>query len=85
MLVDKKNWLKYLKKDDKLIPVDTGDIITIPKECKHQIKNTGDINLIFVVFTLGVGHWGDGRIPGPNPFPPQQFFKTILQKMLQKH
>ena len=42
-----------LKKDDLLVSVNTGDIITIPKECKHQIKNTGDTDLIFVEVQTG--------------------------------
>jgi mannose-6-phosphate isomerase len=30
-----------------------GDIITIPKEAKHQVKNIGETNLIFIEIQLG--------------------------------
>lgn len=30
-----------------------GDIITIPKEAKHQVKNIGETDLIFIEIQLG--------------------------------
>ena len=42
-----------LKQNDHIFPVDKGHIFYIEKEAKHQIKNTGTENLIFIEIQLG--------------------------------
>lgn len=42
-----------LKQDDSLRAVKYGDTLTIPKESRHQIKNTGTENLVFIEVQLG--------------------------------
>jgi len=42
-----------LKLDDDITPVNTGQIIHIPLKAKHQIKNTGDIDLVFIEVQIG--------------------------------
>lgn len=42
-----------LKLDDKVTPVVTGDILHIPVQAKHQIKNVGKEDLIFIEVQLG--------------------------------
>lgn len=42
-----------LKLDDNIIKVKIGDTINIPILSKHQIKNTGNEDLIFIEVQLG--------------------------------
>jgi len=42
-----------LKLDDKVTPVGPGSILHIPVEAKHQIKNTGEVDLYFIEVQLG--------------------------------
>tara|TARA_Y100000310_G_scaffold344109_1_gene455161 strand:- start:668 stop:1012 length:345 start_codon:yes stop_codon:yes gene_type:complete len=42
-----------LKLDDKITDVGVGQIINVPVEAKHQIKNIGDSDLIFIEVQLG--------------------------------
>ena len=42
-----------LKLDDNIIPVSKGYTYHIEKEAKHQIKNTGTEDLIFIEIQLG--------------------------------
>ena len=42
-----------LKLDDVLYPVNNGDTLNIPLKAKHQIKNTGDKDLIFIEVQMG--------------------------------
>ena len=42
-----------LKLEDKITPVKTGNIIFVPVEAKHQIRNTGNDNLVFIEVQLG--------------------------------
>ena len=42
-----------VKVNDEVHSFDVGDIITIPKEAKHQVTNTGDQDLVFVEIQLG--------------------------------
>jgi mannose-6-phosphate isomerase-like protein (cupin superfamily) len=42
-----------LKLDDTIIPVTSGYTYHIKKEAKHQIKNTGTEDLIFIEIQLG--------------------------------
>jgi mannose-6-phosphate isomerase len=42
-----------LKLDDIVTSVFKGDTLYIPKEAKHQIKNTGNTDLIFIEVQLG--------------------------------
>jgi len=42
-----------LKLDDEIIPVTTGQIIHVPLEAKHQIKNNGESDLVFIEVQMG--------------------------------
>jgi mannose-6-phosphate isomerase len=42
-----------LKLDDHVIKVTKGEILNIPLQAKHQIKNTGTEDLIFIEVQLG--------------------------------
>lgn len=42
-----------LKLNDEITKVVTGDVIQIPVEAKHQIKNSGKEKLIFIEVQLG--------------------------------
>jgi mannose-6-phosphate isomerase len=42
-----------LRLDNKIIPVITGQVINVPLKAKHQIKNTGDSDLIFIEVQMG--------------------------------
>tara|TARA_R110001583_G_scaffold149076_3_gene301010 strand:- start:10873 stop:11247 length:375 start_codon:yes stop_codon:yes gene_type:complete len=42
-----------LKLDDILSSVNVGDILHIPLKAKHQIKNIGEENLIFIEIQMG--------------------------------
>ena len=42
-----------LKLDDVITKVTTGQIIHVPLEAKHQIKNNGDVDLIFIEVQMG--------------------------------
>jgi mannose-6-phosphate isomerase-like protein (cupin superfamily) len=42
-----------LKLDDNITPANPGSIFYIPVEAKHQIKNTGEEDLIFIEVQLG--------------------------------
>lgn len=42
-----------VKIDDNISTHVIGDIITIPKEAKHQVKNIGETDLIFIEIQLG--------------------------------
>jgi mannose-6-phosphate isomerase len=42
-----------LKLDDNIIKIKKWDTINIPLQAKHQIKNTGDEDLIFIEVQLG--------------------------------
>ena len=42
-----------LKLDDKVTYVGVGQIIHVPVEVKHQIKNIGDSDLVFIEVQLG--------------------------------
>lgn len=42
-----------MKVNDELHPCQAGDIVTIPKEAKHQVTNTGDCDLVFIEVQLG--------------------------------
>ena len=42
-----------LKLDDEISSVKTGQTIYIPLKSKHQIKNTGDEDLIFIEVQMG--------------------------------
>lgn len=42
-----------IKIDDNLANYSYGDIINIPKEASHQIKNVGDEELVFIEVQLG--------------------------------
>ena len=42
-----------LKLNDKIIPVITGQIIHVPIEAKHQIKNNSNKDLIFIEVQMG--------------------------------
>jgi|TARA_R110000824_G_scaffold368101_2_gene557373 mannose-6-phosphate isomerase len=42
-----------LKLNDDVTSVSVGEIIHVPVEAKHQIKNNGDINLIFIEVQVG--------------------------------
>lgn len=39
--------------DDKTVPVESGDVIFVPRLMKHRIKNTGDIPLEFIEVQTG--------------------------------
>jgi mannose-6-phosphate isomerase-like protein (cupin superfamily) len=42
-----------VKIDDNISTHVIGDIITIPKQAKHQVKNIGETDLIFIEIQLG--------------------------------
>ncbi len=42
-----------VKIDDNISTHVIGDIITIPKEAKHQVKNIGETDLVFIEIQLG--------------------------------
>lgn len=42
-----------LKLDEKMSSVKTGDTITVPVGSKHQIRNSGNQDLIFIEVQLG--------------------------------
>lgn len=42
-----------LKLDDEITKVITGQIIHVPLEAKHQIKNNGENNLVFIEVQMG--------------------------------
>jgi len=42
-----------LKLDDEITKVTTGQIIHVPLESKHQIKNNGENNLVFIEVQMG--------------------------------
>jgi len=42
-----------LKLNDNMIPVEKGYVFYIEKEAKHQVKNTGTEDLIFIEIQLG--------------------------------
>ena len=42
-----------LKLDDEIFPISLGSTINIPLKAKHQIKNTGTEDLIFIEVQLG--------------------------------
>lgn len=42
-----------LKMNGEISTVKKGDVVNVPVECKHQIKNTGTEDLIFVEVQLG--------------------------------
>jgi mannose-6-phosphate isomerase len=50
-----------LKIDDVINVVNKSDIITVPIESKHQIKNTGNEDLIFIEVQLG-SYFGEDDI-----------------------
>lgn len=45
--------LAEIKIDDSVVIYSTGDIITIPKQAKHQVRNIGEDELVFVEVQLG--------------------------------
>ena len=45
--------LAEIKIDDSVVVYSTGDIITIPKQAKHQVRNIGEDELVFVEVQLG--------------------------------
>jgi len=45
--------LAEIKIDDSIVVYSTGDIITIPKQAKHQVRNIGEDELVFVEVQLG--------------------------------
>lgn len=45
--------IAQVKIDDNVLDYSVGDVITIPKEAKHQVKNTGNDELVFVEVQLG--------------------------------
>jgi len=50
-----------LKLNDNTVPVNPGSIFHIPVEAKHQIKNTGEEDLIFIEVQLG-SYFGEDDI-----------------------
>lgn len=50
-----------LKLDDNIIPAKSGSIFHIPVEAKHQIRNTGEEDLIFIEVQLGT-YFGEDDI-----------------------
>jgi mannose-6-phosphate isomerase-like protein (cupin superfamily) len=50
-----------LKLDDELIPVNTGQVIQIPLKAKHQIKNNGEEDLVFIEVQQG-SYFGEDDI-----------------------
>ena len=50
-----------LKLDDELIPVNTGQVIQIPLKAKHQIKNNGEEDLVFIEVKQG-SYFGEDDI-----------------------
>lgn len=42
-----------LRQDDIITEVNLGSIVTVPKESKHQIKNIGSNDLIFIEVQTG--------------------------------
>jgi mannose-6-phosphate isomerase len=42
-----------VKIDDNVLDYSVGDVIDIPKEAKHQVKNIGNDELVFVEVQLG--------------------------------
>ena len=42
-----------LKLDDELIDLCVGSVVTIPVKAKHQIRNNGDIDLVFIEVQVG--------------------------------
>tara|TARA_B100000424_G_C22733828_1_gene397689 strand:+ start:285 stop:629 length:345 start_codon:yes stop_codon:yes gene_type:complete len=50
-----------LKLDNEISPVETGQTIYIPLKSKHQIKNTGDKDLIFIEIQQG-SYFGEDDI-----------------------
>ena len=50
-----------LKLNDTLHNVTAGDVLEIPAEAKHQIKNTGDTDLVFIEVQLG-SYFGEDDI-----------------------
>jgi len=42
-----------VKIDDNISTHVIGDLITIPKQAKHQVKNIGETDLIFIEIQLG--------------------------------
>jgi mannose-6-phosphate isomerase-like protein (cupin superfamily) len=45
--------LAEIKIDDSIVVYSTGDIITIPKQAKHQVRNIGEDEFVFVEVQLG--------------------------------
>ena len=45
--------LAEIKIDDSIVVYSTGDIITIPKQAKNQVRNIGEDELVFVEVQLG--------------------------------
>jgi mannose-6-phosphate isomerase-like protein (cupin superfamily) len=45
--------IAQVKIDDNVLDYSVGDVITIPTEAKHQVKNTGNDELVFVEVQLG--------------------------------
>lgn len=50
-----------LKLNDETTQVKVGDVIRVPVEAKHQIKNTGEVDLIFIEIQLG-SYFGEDDI-----------------------
>jgi len=50
-----------LKLDDKIYPIITGNVVNIPLKAKHQIKNNGDEDLIFIEIQQG-SYFGEDDI-----------------------
>ncbi len=50
-----------LKLNDKITPVIANQIIHIPVEAKHQIRNTGNTDLVFIEVQLG-SYFGEDDI-----------------------
>ena len=48
-----------VKIDDNVTSHIVGDIITIPKEAKHQVTNIGETDLVYVEIQLGEYFGGD--------------------------
>lgn len=50
-----------LKLNDEITPIKAGDTIRVPVEAKHQIKNTGEVDLVFIEIQLG-SYFGEDDI-----------------------
>ena len=50
-----------LKLNDKLHDVKAGDVLKIPIKAKHQMKNTSDVDLVFIEVQLGT-YFGEDDI-----------------------